>query len=154
MPRLVSLVGTTPGVTHTGYCLLASAGVGVDEVVIVGNLGEVVDEAARILAECPCPWGEVGVPRVRRVYLGFPDIRSELDLDELGGMLSALLREGDYVDITGGRKIMSAWAAIVALKSRAHVVASIVPGEEIERARHASTLCGKTVSRAHLVRLA
>ncbi len=154
MPRLVSLVGLTPGVTHTSLCLLAKHGVNVDEVVIVGTQAGVLEEAAAIARECPCPWGPKPTPRIELRQLDFPDIRSASDLDRLGRILRSLLSRGDYLDITGGRKIMSAWAAIVALNMGAHVVASIVPREEIERAASAETLCGKTVSQASLIRLA
>jgi len=154
MPRLVSLVGLTPGVTHTALCLLARQGVPIGEVVVVGTQPEVLEEAVRIASQCPCPGVDKPYPSFRTVLLDFPDIRSESDLARLGETLRSILGRGDYLDITGGRKIMSAWAAIVALNQRAHVVASIVPREEIERAQKAQDLCGKTVGRAHLVRLA
>jgi hypothetical protein len=151
LARLVSLVGLSPGTPHTGACLLKAQGVTVDEVVVLGNVGEAVGEAVRILEECPCPTGSLLGVRASGKILGFPDVRSQEDLGELGSTLRSLLRPGDIVDITGGRKIASAWAAIVALNAGARVVATIVPQEEAERALKAGDPCGKTARRARLV---
>ncbi len=154
MVKLVSIIGRAPGVAHTSLCLLTSAGVDVDRVILVGNVPEALEEAASILAECPCPDGSLPGKPVETVRLSFPDVRSQADLSELGDTLCRVIERGDYVDITGGRKIMSAWAAIVAVNSGAHVVASIVPEEEWRRAVNASTPCGKTVKNARLLQLA
>lgn len=155
MARLVSLLGLSPGVAHTSLCLLAREGIVVDEIVLVGTQGEVLAEAEEIIRGCPCPWdGPPGPGRIVRVQLDFPDVRGPGDLERLGSILRGLLRRGDYLDITGGRKIMSAWAAIVALDQGAHVVASVVPPGEAERALRARDPCGKTVREAVLVRLA
>jgi len=154
LARLIATVGLTPGAPHTSLCLLLSRGVNIEEVVIVGNVRETVEEAARILRECPCPNGSLPGAAVKTVQLGFPDVRSQADLVKLGDALGGLIRPGDYVDVTGGRKIMAVWAALVALNKGAHVVATIVPREEAERALASSEPCGKTVEKANLIMLA
>jgi hypothetical protein len=156
LARLVSLVGLSPGSPHTALCLLRGEGYPIDEVVLVGNVAGVVEEAARILRECPCPSGPppaIGA-RVSSRLLGFPDIRGQADLAELASTLRGLLGRGDVVDITGGRKVAAAWSAIVALSVGARVAATIVPRGEAERALRAASPCGKTVRGARLVWLA
>lgn len=60
------------------------------------------------------------------IDLPFSDITTSDDLNELMKIVSPAINQGDYVDITGGRKAISMVMGLIAMKRKAHVVTTIV----------------------------
>ncbi|ALL01391.1 hypothetical protein Pyrde_1345 [Pyrodictium delaneyi] len=158
MPRLVALIGASPGVLHTTLCLLRRKGIQVDEVVVVATRHEWGTEAIEIARSCPCPGEEAppAPPATRLLLLPSTDITGPQDITQLRKTLSRLLGPDTILDVTGGRKLMSIAAALEALRKGATITASIIPIHEYDRIRRATKPCDKTIqnpSTAHLTRL-
>ncbi len=154
--RLVALLGTSPGTVHTTLCKLQERGIEVNEVIIYATLPEVAEEAQEILRRCPClSTGKPPLEEKQRVEirtLGFSDVRSPEDLEELRLALRPALR-GALLDVTGGRKAMAIAAALEGYRSGATVVATIISQEEYKRIQEATSLCDKTAQHATLLLL-
>ncbi len=71
--------------------------------------------------------------KVEEVALPFNDISSPSDFIMVREKVSELVRAGDYLDFTGGRKSISAAAALAAWQKGAHLVTSIIDDEEYDR---------------------
>ena len=147
MPRLVALVGASPGALHTTLCLLRQRGIQVDEVVVVATRREWGAEAVEIARSCPCPGtGEPPAPAaICIITLPYTDVEGPHHLAQLRRTLSTLLGPNTILDVTGGRKLMSIAAALEALRTGATIAATTIPHEEYTRIHSAQALCDKTV---------
>jgi len=156
-PKLVALLGTSPGTVHTTLCKLQEHGIDVDEVVIYATLTHTAAQAQWILWYCPCPkTGKPPLPPPRTpriLHLGFNDIHGPQELDQLRKALAQDLDHATILDVTGGRKAMAIAAALEAYRRGATVVATIIPQEEYNRIQQAKNPCEKTAKQAHLLTL-
>ncbi|AEB95239.1 MULTISPECIES: CRISPR-associated ring nuclease Crn1 [Metallosphaera] len=141
MVKLISTLGTTPGGVIETYLNLIRGNyeaedphpVKIDHIYVIRTDDEAVNFAwSLIKAISPC-CESVKVELVD-IPLNIKDIYSREDFVTFKQKISSVINDGDYVDITGGRKAMSAAAAISAMtKGKAHVVTSIIPQSEYSR---------------------
>jgi len=155
VPRLVALVGASPGALHTTLCLLLRRGIQVDEVLVVTTRREWGAEAIEIARSCPCPGtGEPPAPTATRtITLPYTDIESPHHLAQLRRTLATLLGPNTILDVTGGRKLMSIAAALEALRTGATIAATTILQEEYTRMHSAQTPCDKTIRNPGKARL-
>jgi hypothetical protein len=73
-----------------------------------------------------------GIDKVITVSLPFNDVESPKDFIEVRETVRGIIRAGDYLDFTGGRKAISAAAVLAAREMGAHLVTSIIPHEEYD----------------------
>ena len=125
--RLVSLLGTSPGVVHTVLCLLAREGRQPKSVTIVATIPEAAREAVEIATGCPCPWTR-GPPlardQVRVVLLPYQDVDTAERVRDFRRRIAELLDLDTVLDVTGGRKAMAVAAAIEAATRGIPVIAA------------------------------
>ncbi len=125
--KLLSLVGTSPGVLHTVLCLLAREGRRPARVVIVATIPEAAEEATAIAAGCPCPWTRrppIDRGRIEVVVLPYSDVDSPEKVRDFRRRIAALLDLDTVLDVTGGRKAMAIAAAIEATRQGVPVLAA------------------------------
>ncbi|BBD73326.1 hypothetical protein HS1genome_1715 [Sulfodiicoccus acidiphilus] len=104
----------------------------IDEIYVVRTRGEEVERAFRILrALLLCCVKES--PPLRDVPLDLNDVDSPEDYAKFRGAVLKLVSPGDYVDVTGGRKVMSVAAAVVARERGAHVLTTLISTKEYAR---------------------
>ncbi len=150
--RLVSLVGTSPGVLHTTLCKLLEEGEidpdELEEVLVVSTLEQQAREALEIAGSCPCPaTGKPPLPADAKAaihLLPYSDIDSQQRLADLRKKLATLIQPGDIVDATGGRKAMSIAAAVEATAKGARVVMTHIPPETYREVAGETEPCRKT----------
>ncbi|BES81667.1 CRISPR-associated ring nuclease [Pyrodictium abyssi] len=153
--RLVVLLGTSPGVLHTTLCLLQEIGSEPSSITVYATLPGVAEEALKIAQTCPCP--ELGKPpltsstRVIVIELPFDDVVNTNNLEELRRILAPVLGSDTVLDVSGGRKAMAVAAALEAVARGSRVIASVIPEDEYERIRSATSLCDKTARQARLI---
>ncbi|AHC52245.1 hypothetical protein SUSAZ_10340 [Sulfolobus acidocaldarius SUSAZ] len=73
--------------------------------------------------------------KVREVTLPFDDITAPDDFITIREKVREVLRAGDYLDFSGGRKAISAAAALAAREIGAHLVTSIIDEDEYDKIR-------------------
>ncbi|BDC18754.1 hypothetical protein HS5_16440 [Acidianus sp. HS-5] len=135
MVKLVATLGTSPGgVAETLYNLsmgnyvapFESKELSFDELVVVRTKG--TDEAYYALkAVLICC---VNYEKVREVLFPFDDINNPKDFVTVRETVRGLLRTGDFMDFTGGRKAISAAAVLSAREVGAHLVTTIIEQQE------------------------
>ncbi|NOZ89330.1 MAG: hypothetical protein GXO15_05335 [Crenarchaeota archaeon] len=150
--RLVSLVGTSPGVLHTTLCKLLEHRLlsfsELDEVLVISTREQWATEAIEIARSCPCPaTGNSPLqPGVKTsIYVTpFNDVDSQERLHNLRGLLAEIIDEGDIVDVTGGRKAMTVTAVVEAKERGATVVMTHIPPETYREIAEETKPCRKT----------
>lgn len=158
-PRLVSLVGRSPGTLHTVLCLLRRQGLQPGRVDIVATSAESAAEAERLARSCPCPDGLPALPGdtpVEHHVLPYGDVDSQERLREFRRLVAGLVEPGGLLDATGGRKAMSIAAAIEAAEKGATVLIAHIPWSSyLEKARARGDPCAATArpGEATLLRL-
>ena len=113
-----------------GKCVGCVGPVGIDEVYVVRSA--FVDFTWRLVKVVFTCRGAGGVV-VRDLVAPMEDVEGPEDFRRFMDAVLSVMRSGDYVDLTGGRKAMSVAAALVAREVGAHLVTTIVPQEEYGR---------------------
>ncbi|MEM1627580.1 MAG: CRISPR-associated ring nuclease Crn1 [Sulfolobaceae archaeon] len=139
MVNLVATLGKTPGGIAETFLNLSrgnySSQFEVKELrfdnVFVVRTKEVEESYYTLKAVFMCC---LGFPNVRDVVLPFDDITSPEDFSKAREVIKKVLRAGDYLDFTGGRKAISTAAVLAAREVGAHIVSTVIPHEEYELA--------------------
>lgn len=137
MVRLVATLGKTVGGVAESIINLSEGNyvapfdpkpVKVDELIIVKTkeVEEVYNVLSSLILCC------TGIDKVTTVSLPFNDVESPKDFIEVRETVRGIIRAGDYLDFTGGRKAISAAAVLAAREMGAHLVTSIIPHEEYD----------------------
>ncbi|WP_252901503.1 CRISPR-associated ring nuclease Crn1 [Vulcanisaeta sp. JCM 14467] len=135
--RLVVTLGTTPGGVYEsfinlrlGRCIGCVGPVGVDEVYVVRSASvEFTWKLVKAIFTC-CDTGDVVI---KDLVAPMEDMEDPEDFRRFMDAVLSVVRGGDYVDFTGGRKAMSVAAALAAREVGAHLVTTVVPPEEYGR---------------------
>jgi|BEDMetMinimDraft_2_1075160.scaffolds.fasta_scaffold04133_1 CRISPR-associated protein Csx14 len=133
MVKLVATLGTTPGGILETFLYLRKKDSRLNEIVVITTSHESVRKAYDILVSmflCCIKERPKSNVIIKKIELDIDDITSSDDLDEFMNKINGVVEEGDYVDITGGRKGMSVAASIVAINKKAKVFTSIIPQDE------------------------
>lgn len=137
MVKLVATLGKTVGGVAETIINLSEGNyvapfdpkpVKVDELIIVKTkeVEEVYNVLSSLILCC------TGIDKVTTVSLPFNDVESPKDFIEVRETVRGIIRAGDYLDFTGGRKAISAAAVLAAREMGAHLVTSIIPHEEYD----------------------
>jgi hypothetical protein len=137
MVKLVATLGKTVGGVAETIINLSEGNyvapfdpkpVKVDELIIVKTkeVEEVYNVLSSLILCC------TGIDKVITVSLPFNDVESPKDFIEVRETVRGIIRAGDYLDFTGGRKAISAAAVLAAREMGAHLVTSIIPHEEYD----------------------
>lgn len=137
MVKLVATLGKTVGGVAESIINLSEGNyvapfdpkpVKVDELIIVKTkeVEEVYNVLSSLILCC------TGIDKVTTVSLPFNDVESPKDFIEVRETVRGIIRAGDYLDFTGGRKAISAAAVLAAREMGAHLVTSIIPHEEYD----------------------
>jgi len=137
MVKLVATLGKTVGGVAETIINLSEGNyvapfdpkpVKVDELIIVKTkeVEEVYNVLSSLIVCC------TGIDKVTTVSLPFNDVESPKDFIEVRETVRGIIRAGDYLDFTGGRKAISAAAVLAAREMGAHLVTSIIPHEEYD----------------------
>ncbi|MQL54266.1 CRISPR-associated ring nuclease Crn1 [Acidianus ambivalens] len=137
MPRLVSTLGKSPGgiaetlinLTDGNYVApFDPVPIKIEELLVVKT--KEVEESFYVLkALLLCCSSFVNV---RAINLPFDDVNSPNDFVQVRETIRKVLKAGDYLDFTGGRKAISSAAVLAAREAGAHLVSSIIPHEEYD----------------------
>ena len=135
MVKLVATLGTSPGgIAETLYNLsegkyvapFEPKEINFEELIVVRTKG--TDEAfyalKAILLCC------VGYEKVKEVLFPFDDVNEPKDFVTVRETVRGLLKPGDYLDFTGGRKAISAAAVLSARDVGAHLVTTLIDQQE------------------------
>ncbi len=134
--KLIASLGTSPGGIAETFSYIANAYKSVpNEVIVITTSSPKVDKAYNALLEIfsKCVKPKFGEVLIERVNISSDDIYSSEDLWELSEKVKGKIGKGDFVDVTGGRKVMSIALALVAIKSGARVLTTIIPQDEYNR---------------------
>jgi hypothetical protein len=135
--NLVATLGKTPGgVVETfknlreGLCEAPFdvRGITFDNVIVI-KTKEVEESYYTLKALFMCCLDFINV---KDVTLPFDDVSSYEDFFKVRDVIRKVLKPGDFLDFSGGRKAISAAAVLVAREVGAHIVSSIIPHEEYE----------------------
>ncbi len=153
MPRLVSLVGKSPGTLHTVLCLLRERGVNIDHGTVIATREREAQEALEIARSCPCPRGgpPLSVTGAVLVILPYGDVDTHERLQDFRQRLRGLLDTSTVLDVTGGRKAMTIAAAIEAIKAGTAIVLAQIPWNRYLETAKAQEPCNKTAENATLL---
>jgi hypothetical protein len=137
MPKLVSTLGKSPGgiaetlvsLTEGNYVApFDPVPIKIEELIVVKT--KEVEESFYVLkALLLCCSNFVNV---KVINLPFDDVNSPNDFVQVRETIRKVLKAGDYLDFTGGRKAISSAAVLAAREAGAHLVSSIIPHEEYE----------------------
>ena len=136
MVRLIASLGTSPGGIAESFSYIANTYKTVPgEVVVVATSSPKVDRAYNALLEIfsKCVKPRFGTVAIERVNISSDDIYSSEDLWELMEKVKGKIGRGDFVDVTGGRKVMSIALALAAMRAGARVITTVIPQEEYSR---------------------
>jgi CRISPR-associated protein Csx14 len=140
MARLIATLGTSPGGIFESYKNLIEGNyegdnvekVNIDEVYIIRTSDKAVEFAWKLVKAIFACCGAKGV-HVYDIPLSISDINNRQDFLMFKREVESKINEGDFVDITGGRKSMSVAAAISAIKRKARTITTIVPQAEYNK---------------------
>jgi len=127
--KLVASLGTSPGGILETFEYLRRNGVEINDIEVVKTKDNAVSKAYDYLLSmfsC-CIKLSYNDVIMGTLELPFSDITTSDDLNEMMKLVEPIINEGDYVDITGGRKAISMVMGLVAMKKKAHVITTIVP---------------------------
>ncbi|MCY0859827.1 MAG: CRISPR-associated ring nuclease Crn1 [Sulfolobaceae archaeon] len=129
MAKLVATLGTSPGGIVETFLHLRESDSSLNDIVVITTSDPSTRKAYDILLNIFQCCVKVNYPQVMlsKIEMPFQDITSSEDLEEFYNKIKGVINEGDYVDITGGRKAMSAVAAMAAAKKGARVFTTIIP---------------------------
>jgi CRISPR-associated protein Csx14 len=134
MPKLVATLGTSPGGVAESLLYLNKIGILINDIEILLTSEPTVLKSYNIVSTILTCCVNLGYDiYISKHVLPFNDIESNEELITLKTKLEEIINEGDYVDITGGRKAISVIAALIAKKKKAHVITSIIPQDEYTR---------------------
>ncbi|MDT7862698.1 MAG: CRISPR-associated ring nuclease Crn1 [Saccharolobus sp.] len=135
MVRLVATLGKSPGgiaetirnLTSGKYVApFEPTEINIDEVIVLRTKG--TDEAYYFLkAILYCC---LNITSIKEIVFDFDDITSPKDFISVREKTRSVLKAGDYLDFTGGRKAISSAAVLAARDAGAHLVSSIVDQNE------------------------
>mgnify|MGYP001772793892 CR=1 FL=1 len=134
--KLIASLGTSPGGIAETFSYIANTYKAVpSEVIVITTSSPKVDKAYNVLLEIfsKCVRPKFGEVVIERLNISSDDIYSSQDLWELSEKVKGKMGKGDFVDVTGGRKVMSIALALVAIRSGAKVVTTVIPQEEYNR---------------------
>ena len=140
--NLVSTLGTTPGGVAETYLSLVKGNylapfpnypLKIDEIVVVRTKGTDLSFSvlSTIFSKC------VSSIPIREVKLSIDDVMNPQDFKEVRERVRSLLSPGNYLDFTGGRKAISAAAALAAREAGAHLVSTTVDQDTYARMNEA-----------------
>ncbi|QGA54160.1 hypothetical protein GFS03_06035 [Sulfolobus sp. E5-1-F] len=135
MVKLVATLGTSPGGVIETFLYLVRKGETIDEIRVVTTSNAEVKKAwkiIRLMFIC-CIQEKFPKVEISEHPLDIEDIYSEEDLKKVRDFVKKQLNEGDYLDITGGRKSMSIAAALAAKSKGAKIVTSIISQDDYNR---------------------
>jgi hypothetical protein len=142
MVKLVSILGTSPGGIFETFSNLLTGNyssesgkgtpVEIREVYIIRTNHPQVTNAWNLLKNIFLCCG-VSEHSLSDIVLDMDDIKSPEDYVKFRKEVLGRLNPGDYVDFTGGRKAMSAAAAIAAIKAGAHLVTTVIEQSDYNR---------------------
>jgi hypothetical protein len=141
LERLFVLLGLQPGVLHSVLCAWLTR-YRPRVVILVATSKDIARRAIELASSCPCP----GADKPPLALLGKVELatrilsRGDYDSMEAIAELRELfdeerLGEGDAVGVTGGRKLASIAAALLAATRGARVGYTLIPSKEYERLR-------------------
>nr|7YGL_A Chain A, CRISPR system ring nuclease SSO2081 [Saccharolobus solfataricus P2]7YGL_B Chain B, CRISPR system ring nuclease SSO2081 [Saccharolobus solfataricus P2] len=135
MVKLVATLGTAPGGVIESFLYLVKKGENIDEVRVVTTSNAEVKKAWRIvrLMFVCCIQEKFPKVEISEHPLDIEDIYSEDDLRKVREFVEKQLGEGDYLDITGGRKSMSVAAALAAKNKGVKIITSIIPQDDYNK---------------------
>jgi len=128
MAKLVATLGTSPGGVLETFLYLIKQGVEIDEIRVITTTNPEVEKAwkiVKIMFIC-CVKEKYPNVIISKHPVEMDDINNEEDLIKFKNFIEKQIGEGDYVDITGGRKGMSVAAALAAKKKGAKITTSII----------------------------
>ncbi|MBB5254596.1 CRISPR-associated ring nuclease Crn1 [Sulfurisphaera ohwakuensis] len=135
MVKLVSTLGTSPGgVAETLQNLSTGKYIApfepkeikFDEFIVLRTKGtEEAYYALRAILLC-C----IGFEKIKEVVFPFNDIENPKDFITVRETVREILKPGDFMDFTGGRKAISAAAVLSARDVGAHLVSTIIDQKE------------------------
>ncbi|WP_221288388.1 CRISPR-associated ring nuclease Crn1 [Stygiolobus caldivivus] len=140
MVRLIATLGTSPGGIFESYKNLINGTyeednpekIRVDEVYVIRTADKSVEFAWKLVKAIFVCCGGRDVA-IYDIPLSITDIYSRKDYLLFKKEVENKIREGDFVDITGGRKSMAAAAALSAMRKRAKTITTIIPQPEYNR---------------------
>ncbi|QXJ29365.1 CRISPR-associated protein, Csx12 family [Saccharolobus shibatae B12] len=135
MVKLVATLGTSPGGVIESFLYLVRKGQNIDEIRVVTTTNAEVKKAwkiVRLMFIC-CIQEKFPKVEISEHPLDIEDIYSEEDLKKVKEFIEKQLNEGDYLDITGGRKSMSVAAALAAKNRGAKIITSIISQDDYNR---------------------
>ncbi len=128
MSSLVASLGTSPGGILETFLYLRSKGEDVRTITVVKTTDPGVSKAYDYLLSmfsC-CVKLKYSDVILEPLDLPFSDITSSDDLIEMRNLVEEKITQGDYVDITGGRKAISMVMGMIAMKKKAKIITTIV----------------------------
>lgn len=140
MVKLIATLGTSPGGIFESYTNLINGTyqaevvekVPINEVYIIRTSDKAVEFAWKLVKAIFVCCGGKNVT-IADIPLSITDITSKDDYLVFKKAVEARINEGDYVDITGGRKAMSVAAAVSAMRRKAKILTTIIPPSEYNR---------------------
>ncbi|QGR19648.1 CRISPR-associated ring nuclease Crn1 [Stygiolobus azoricus] len=143
MARLIATLGTSPGGIFESYKNLIEGNyqgdnvekVKIDEVYIIRTSDKAVEFAWKLVKAIFTCCGAKDV-RVYDIPLSITDINSRQDFLTFKREVESKINNGDFVDITGGRKSMSVAAAMSARNRNAKIITTVVPQAEYNRVQN------------------
>ncbi|WP_338602198.1 CRISPR-associated ring nuclease Crn1 [Sulfolobus tengchongensis] len=131
MVKLVATLGTSPGGILETFLYLIRKGENIEEIRVITTTNPEVEKAWKIvkLMFVCCIQEKFPKVEISKHPLDIEDVYTEEDLKKVKKFVEEQLNEGDYLDITGGRKSISVAASLAAKKKGARIITSIISQE-------------------------
>lgn len=135
MPKLLATLGTSSrGVVETFIYLTEVKGEDITDIRIITTKNRQTELAYRLLVSAlVCCTKRGSTIAVSKEEIEGEDVTNHRELEELVSIVDRNLSPGDYVDITGGRKIMSTVTALTATKKGANIITTIISQQHLNR---------------------